>query len=109
MENFWNGNKNYRRNAISEAKTLNSLNTYRHKYDAFSLKGTAPGPSQTWLYADADSGNLVPFFPGEDKNHGADGGNVGLCDGHAAWITRKEYVQSHELSQENNRTSDFPK
>lgn len=109
MENFWNGNADYRNNADVALKTLNTLNNYWHRYDAFSLKGRAVVPSETWMYCDTDhSPTVKSYYPDPENNHGVSGGNVGFCDGSVRWIRREDYVYSHELSQRQVACSTWP-
>ena len=110
MENYWNGNTDYRDNTDAVLKTLDTINNYRHRYDAFSLKDRGTGPSETWLYCDTDhSPTVKSYYPDPENNHGVSGGNVGFCDGSVRWIRREDYVYSHELSQDNNRTRAYPR
>ncbi|MCS1407222.1 MAG: hypothetical protein M2R45_00379 [Verrucomicrobia subdivision 3 bacterium] len=108
MENYWNGNTDYRNNSDAVPKTLNTLNSFRHRYDAFSLQDKAPGPSATWLFCDGDK-RPRPFYPDPENNHGQAGGNVAFADGGVRWVSRADYVYSHELSQDNNRTRPYPR
>ncbi|MCS1407221.1 MAG: hypothetical protein M2R45_00378 [Verrucomicrobia subdivision 3 bacterium] len=111
MENYWNGNTNWRDNSDPVPKTLNGLNSYRHRHNAFSLQGQVAGPSATWLFCDGDrhipSGRC--FYPDPENNHGQAGGNVAFADGGVRWVSRADYVYSHELSQDNNRTRPYPR
>ena len=105
MENYWNGNTDYRDNTDAVLKTLDTLNNYRHCYDAFSLKDRATGPSETRLYCDTDhSPTVKSYYPDPENNHGVAGANAGFRDGSVRWICPEDYVYSHELSQDNNRT-----
>ena len=79
-------------------KTQNSVNSYAHRFNAFELRGVAPGPSRIWLMVDADdyvAGGPVNFndYPDSINNHGADGANANFCDGHAEWISRRKYIE----------------
>ena len=90
-------------------KTQTSVNSYAHRYDAFGLRGTVPGPSRTWLMVDGDDkvpGTVANIndYPDPLNNHGADGVNGNFCDGHAEWIPQKRYIQTYETSQDENRT-----
>jgi prepilin-type N-terminal cleavage/methylation domain-containing protein len=55
MENFWNGNLDFKSNSRAVPKTLSSIGTYKHEHEAFGLTGQSPGASRIWLYADTDS------------------------------------------------------
>jgi prepilin-type N-terminal cleavage/methylation domain-containing protein/prepilin-type processing-associated H-X9-DG protein len=87
-------------------KTLTSVQTHAHNFNAFNLKGTIAGSSRIWLILDADE--LAPGtrqnYPDKTDNHGEAGGNVQFCDGHAEWVPVKKYVFSFEMSQDENRT-----
>ena len=88
-------------------KTQNSVLTYVHLNDAFNLKGTIAGPSRVWLFLDADdaSSGGIGNYPDAADNHGALGGNVSFCDGHAELVRQRNYVYSFELSEDLNRTA----
>jgi prepilin-type N-terminal cleavage/methylation domain-containing protein/prepilin-type processing-associated H-X9-DG protein len=53
--------------------------------------GTAAGPSRACLFLDEDDGwnGSRNNIPDPIDNHGADGGNVSFCDGHAEFISAK--------------------
>jgi len=87
------------------AKTQLSVPTYAHENSAFGMKGWIPGPSQVWLFADADKtrpgvAGALPNWPDKSDNHGEVGGNVSFCDGHAEFIRQREYFYRYELSQD---------
>jgi prepilin-type N-terminal cleavage/methylation domain-containing protein/prepilin-type processing-associated H-X9-DG protein len=88
-------------------KTQGSVLTYAHKNNAFGLRGVVAGPSRIWLILDADdsaTGN-IGNYPDRLDNHGALGGNIAFCDGHAELVRQRNYVYSFELSEDNNRTA----
>jgi prepilin-type N-terminal cleavage/methylation domain-containing protein/prepilin-type processing-associated H-X9-DG protein len=87
-------------------KTLFSVRSYAHQYNAFQLKGIVPGPTRIWLMLDGDQGfqGTINNYPDKVDNHGDAGGNVLYCDGHAGWVTRKTYVYQYELAQDENRS-----
>ncbi len=87
-------------------KTQNSVRTYAHNNDAFQLKGVIAGPSRVWLILDADDASTgnIGNYPDRGDNHGALGGNVAFCDGHAELVRQRNYVYGFELSEDNNRT-----
>jgi prepilin-type N-terminal cleavage/methylation domain-containing protein/prepilin-type processing-associated H-X9-DG protein len=66
----------------------------------YNFIGDHASPSDVWVIYDADDADgSVPDRPNEDfpdpgDNHGADGGNIVFGDGHAQWVTRKQYVGS---------------
>jgi prepilin-type N-terminal cleavage/methylation domain-containing protein len=84
-------------------KSLSTVQSYTHMFDTFGLQGTKPGPSQIWLLPDGDDPPGRQNFPDPQNNHGAAGGNVLHCDGHAEWIPTKIYLFRYELSQDEQR------
>jgi len=90
---------------VATAKTQLSVPTYTHANSTFGMKGWMPGPSQVWLYVDADKNRpgvkgSLPNWPDNGDNHGVVGGNVAFCDGHAEFIRQREYFYRFELSQD---------
>ena len=69
-------------------------------------RGTAPGPSRTWLSLDADNlnnpANKKNDYPDAGDNHGADGANANFADGHAEWVRERGnyYLVLREASQD---------
>jgi prepilin-type N-terminal cleavage/methylation domain-containing protein len=99
-------------------KTVGNVINYERRYTVpkFGLtKGEKVGPSNIWLFVDADEGpttgptgaKLDPpglnDFPDKWDNHGADGYNAVFCDGHAEWIQGKQFVRRLEMSQDIGR------
>ena len=84
-------------------KTVNSVNTYSHYWNAFELKDTVAGPSRIWLFNDYNMSGAI-HYPDADDNHGDAGSNIGFADGHVEWVKRANYIYSYELSQDDNRT-----
>ncbi len=84
-------------------KGLSNIQTYRHFHNAFGLKGVVPGPSRLWIMIDQTLPG-IPYYPDKKDNHGQRGGNVAFCDAHVEWVPAGSYVQSYELSQDENRT-----
>lgn len=82
-------------------KTQNNIATYSFN----NVPGRTPSTSTTWLIYDADetiavSGHDDPSndnYPDSIDNHGAAGGNVLFCDGHAGWVAQKDYLQLFNL------------
>lgn len=93
----------------SEQKVLSRV----HVHDTFGLKGTIPGPSQTWLMVDCDDFKYEPAPPNHNNwpdavdHHGVDGVNGVFADGHADWISQSKYVYSYELSGDEGRTKPY--
>ena len=91
-------------------KSQSSVQTHAHRFNAFGLQGQMAGPSRVWLILDADekysdSPDVHQNYPDKIDNHGAAGGNVQFCDGHAEWVPRQKYLYSFEMSQDENRTT----
>ena len=84
-------------------KTQANVLTWEYKYTskyAYNLgyKGQIAGASRACLFLDEDSAylNTRSNIPDPVDNHGADGGNVSFCDGHAEFVTARpdsKYVQ----------------
>jgi prepilin-type N-terminal cleavage/methylation domain-containing protein len=97
---FYNGEEHQ---APGIQKTESTAASYIHENVALQLSGIVPGASQIWLLLDSDpsEGN----YPSGFSNHGKSGLNVELCDGHVDWITRRTWLYSYELSQDENRNA----
>lgn len=93
-----------------EKKTENRVSSRQHTHDTFGLKGTIPGPSQTWLMVDCDDEHPpgppdnYNDYPDPINNHGAAGANANFADGHAEWIPRARFIYTYERSQDEGRT-----
>jgi prepilin-type processing-associated H-X9-DG protein len=111
MENFWNGNRNYKSSSRRIPKSTANVGQHANAHNAFGFQGSAAASSEVWLYVDNDSIRASrSYYPDPEDNHGTDGGNVGYADGHAAWLAGGEgYIRSHERSQDNNRTTAYPR
>lgn len=104
MDKYWQGNEEFKRTAPRVSKTLNNVGVYQHRNEALGFKGRTAGPAETWMYSDTDSTPLITaFYPDGENNHLDAGANVGFFDGHVRFVSRKEYVEAHELSEDNNR------
>jgi prepilin-type N-terminal cleavage/methylation domain-containing protein/prepilin-type processing-associated H-X9-DG protein len=87
-------------------KTFSSVSRYTYQLDlrgsgtfsTYNVARQVAGPSDIWLMYDLDDrgGADRPNedYPDDGDNHGAEGGNVIFCDGHAEWIPRKKWMQS---------------
>jgi len=69
---------------ITNKVTQAFVNSYILLYYSKML-GFKPGPSGFWFFHDSDEGGQNNWIDSPD-NHGAIGGNVGYCDGHASWV-----------------------
>jgi prepilin-type N-terminal cleavage/methylation domain-containing protein/prepilin-type processing-associated H-X9-DG protein len=63
------------------------------------LKGSKPGPSALWLLHDSDDAGKNIVWDGPDA-HGAFGGNVAYCDGHAKWVTTKQRITEWQITRD---------
>ncbi len=77
-------------------KTKSNVLTWTYKYHSIypycqGYLGNVAGPSRACLFLDGDSGyqGTRNNIPDPIDNHGADGGNVSFCDGHAEFISAK--------------------
>lgn len=77
-------------------KTRNTVQTYTYKYNSAypycrGYIGMVAGASRSCLFLDGDDGysGTRNNIPDPIDNHGADGGNVSFCDGHAQFISAK--------------------
>ncbi len=102
---------------ITTRKTQRVLTGYRYSQDMsysvngttvkFSLKDQPASPSTVWLMYDADDQLTVGgkpsnnSYPDSIDNHGADGGNVIFCDGHAEWIRQRQYPEYYARGTED--------
>jgi prepilin-type N-terminal cleavage/methylation domain-containing protein/prepilin-type processing-associated H-X9-DG protein len=92
-------------------KSERSVQGYIHKNGAFGLRGQRISPTQIWLIYDGDR-----FCPGtqDRKNnnypdpwddHGAEGVNILMCDGHVQWVKGgKNYLVAFEISNDEGRS-----
>jgi prepilin-type N-terminal cleavage/methylation domain-containing protein/prepilin-type processing-associated H-X9-DG protein len=90
---------------LRKTQTLVSGYTYRlnnavGQFPQYNFLGQRGGPSDIWIIYDADDEDYTGAdptrrnedYPDAGDNHGADGGNVVFCDGHAEWVPRKLYL-----------------
>jgi prepilin-type N-terminal cleavage/methylation domain-containing protein/prepilin-type processing-associated H-X9-DG protein len=97
---------------LGTRKTEARVQSYAKTSFAFGLKGMVPGASKIWLLTDADDLRASPpapvnynDYPDSIDNHGADGANVVMCDGHAEWIKQKDWIVAYEISMDQGRTA----
>jgi prepilin-type N-terminal cleavage/methylation domain-containing protein/prepilin-type processing-associated H-X9-DG protein len=64
-----------------------------------SLKGSKPGPSALWLLHDSDDAGKNIVWDAPDA-HGAFGGNVAYCDGHAKWVSTKQRITEWQITRD---------
>ena len=88
-------------------KTQSAVSSYTYKLDnrgttfaQYNFYQQQGGPSDIWIIYDADDRNAADpkrqneDYPDPGDNHGSDGANIVFCDGHAGWVTRKNYLYS---------------
>ncbi len=67
--------------------------------------GVRLNPTMVFLMIDADTASDIGNYPDPKDNHGKDGGNMNFADGHARWITVKNYLEVWNLSQLTSKTT----
>jgi hypothetical protein len=94
-------------NASGQKKSEKAINNFILTVN-FPNRGMKPGPTRVWLFTDADDvhadGSGINNYPDPTDNHGAAGDNVMFCDGHAEWVPLRQYLNSFNLSFDENRT-----
>jgi len=88
-------------------KSERSVDGYLHKNTPFGLKGQHIGASQIWLIfdGDRDGPGAINNYPDKNDDHGIEGANILMCDGHVQWVKGgKNYVLSYETAQDENRS-----
>jgi prepilin-type processing-associated H-X9-DG protein len=63
------------------------------------LIGSRPGPSAVWLLHDSDDAGKNVVWDRPDA-HGAEGGNVTYCDGHARWVTTRQRITEWQITRD---------
>jgi len=73
-------------NVVSWVYQFTSIYTNNLPY-----KGSVAGAARACLFLDGDSGwlNTRNNIPDSIDNHGADGGNISFCDGHAEFVSAR--------------------
>lgn len=90
-------------------KTLASVSSFKKTREP--LIGQMPGPSKVFLIHDAMEKQLggppdaYENYPNAYTGHGAEGGNVMFCDGHAEWINTKDWAYRWAVSQDTSLQS----
>lgn len=90
-------------------KSERSVLGYVHRSNAFQLRDKRISPTEIWLIFDGDRqgpGLARNNYPDPCDDHGAEGGNILMCDGHVQWVKGgKNYVLAYEIAQDENRTT----
>jgi len=86
-------------------KTQNTMAAYVYHHDLsydikgrkeeFKLKGATGSPCRIWLIHDGDNSinGSNNDYPDWVDNHGAEGGNIIFCDGHAEWVRQARFPE----------------
>ncbi|MBK9139360.1 MAG: type II secretion system protein [Verrucomicrobia bacterium] len=94
-------------NTTGQKKSEQAINSYVLQKD-FMNRGLRPGPSRVWLFTDADDFNTyggINNYPDKTDNHGEAGANIMFCDGHVEWVSQRQYLNSFNISFDENRTT----
>ena len=88
-------------------KTQSVIAGYTYKlfnttFPTMNYQGQRAGPVDIWIIYDADDKDYTGAdpnrknedYPDPGDNHGKEGANIVFCDGHAAWVTQKKYLES---------------
>lgn len=86
--------------------TQNFLEGHRLNYYTKAI-GLKPGASAIWMVYDSDNGT-GNVEPDSGDAHGKAGSNVAYCDGHAAWVARKNWRQQWNITRDDNRPEPLP-
>lgn len=90
----------------NQKKSEKAINAYRLAFN-YANRGMKPGAVRVWLFADADDltvAGSINNYPDKTDNHGAAGLNIMFCDGHAEWLPFRQYLNSYNISFDDNRT-----
>ena len=95
----WTPNVRKTQNVAASYVYQNLLSyTVKGRILTFNLRGQKASPSSMWLIYDGDDAIAYPAgkvsnndYPDIIDNHGAEGGNVIFCDGHAEWVPQLRY------------------
>ncbi len=86
--------------AIRKTQKVIASYTAKVNQPPYIAPGDHLGSSDIWIIYDADDRDAADptrqneDYPDAGDNHGIDGGNVVFADGHAQWISRKNYLRS---------------
>ena len=64
-----------------------------------AMAGARPGPAAFWLIHDSDDAGKNIVWDAPD-NHGAEGGNVTYCDGHARWVKTRQRILEWQITRD---------
>jgi prepilin-type N-terminal cleavage/methylation domain-containing protein/prepilin-type processing-associated H-X9-DG protein len=88
-------------------KTQSTVSGYTYlllnsTFPTLNFIGQRGGPSDLFILYDADDKDYTladpsrrnEDYPDEGDNHGKEGANIIFCDGHANWVTQKNYLRT---------------
>ena len=92
-------------NSDNKRKTQNTCAAYTTTITElpYARAGQRAGPSDILIIYDADDGVAADpnrqndNYPDRGDNHGAAGGNMVFCDGHAQWVAQRNYLTTFIL------------
>jgi prepilin-type N-terminal cleavage/methylation domain-containing protein/prepilin-type processing-associated H-X9-DG protein len=92
--------------SLTNKVTLDYVQSFANYHNSAVENGFRPGPSRVWLMFDQDDpGTNLQLDPAD--NHGRFGGNVVYCDGHAAWVQRRDWEAQYAITRDTT-LADFP-
>lgn len=99
-----NGTNGHSYEILGEVRTVNKVtqtfcNNYALQYHP-TMKGFKPGPSGFWLLYDCDEDDRNNHWDPADA-HGAFGGNVTYCDGHANWVKNSKHDEEWMITRDS--------
>jgi prepilin-type N-terminal cleavage/methylation domain-containing protein/prepilin-type processing-associated H-X9-DG protein len=81
---------------VPAPKTQANVQSWIYQFNSIypfnaAFKGMKAGPARACLFLDGDSAylNTRGNIPDPVDNHGADGGNISFCDGHAEFVSAR--------------------
>jgi prepilin-type processing-associated H-X9-DG protein len=89
-------------------KSEQTVQNYTHKNAPFGLRGQRISATRIWLIFDGDrfGPGAMNNYPDANDDHGTEGGNILMCDGHVQWVKGgKNYIIAYETAQDENRSS----
>jgi prepilin-type N-terminal cleavage/methylation domain-containing protein/prepilin-type processing-associated H-X9-DG protein len=89
-------------------KSERTVQGYVHKNSAFALKDQVVPPSKIWIIMDGDGSGpgAINNYPDKNDNHGTDGGNILMVDGHVEWVKGgNNYVFGYEQAEDEGRST----
>lgn len=89
-------------------KSEKSIANYVHKNIQFGLRGQRISSTEIWLIFDGDRSGpgAANNYPDRNDDHGAEGGNILMLDGHVQWVKGgMNYVRAYETGQDEARSS----